>query len=181
MKITTQKIIFGALVTVFLICISLNGKAIAQENTFASVPEHLRVRLVERLQLLVDYQRNRQWSNHYDLLVSDITDKINKENYVKEQERLNAKKLSDVLIGFKPQTAAYVIGAPYDVLIKGCAEFQERNRIVKLQATVEAYQEKGDWYFTRVSADVPIDGNAPPCSSNTEQAAKPSSDCFSKP
>lgn len=166
MKIIIHQKMFALLLTVFFICLSLDGKTMAQENAFASVPDNLRARLIERLQLLVDYQRNRQWSNHYDLLVSDITDKISKENYIKEQQRLDAEKLGDVLVDFKVQTATYATGAPFDVYIRGCGVFRQGNRTVKLQSGLEAYREKGDWYFIRISPDVPIDGDAPFCLPN---------------
>ncbi|MGB7068406.1 MAG: hypothetical protein WBD22_02840 [Pyrinomonadaceae bacterium] len=102
MKIFIHQKMLALLLTVLSVCLLINGRTMAQENAFASVPENLKERLIERLQLLVGYQRNQQWSSHYELLVSDITDRISKEDYVKEQQRLDTEKLGDALVDFKP-------------------------------------------------------------------------------
>ena len=169
MKVIVQQKFIVCVLVVFLISLPLNQKIFAQEEAFASVPNNQRTRLVERLQLLVEYQRNR--SGQITTICS-LADRITKEDYVKEQQRLDAEKLSDVLLSFKPESVTYATRGPFDVLIRGCAKFQEGTRTVDLRSIVEAYREKGDWYFIRISPEVAVDGDAQPCSANINRTTK---------
>jgi hypothetical protein len=65
-----------------LLCTTAHGQA-KDQDVFAPVPAPLRARLVERLKLLIEYQRTQQWEKQYDLLSVLVTQGASKEDHVK--------------------------------------------------------------------------------------------------
>src|SRR4051794_21888201 len=78
------------------------GKA---QKKFEAVPEHLRARLIERLDLYVEYERTKQYEKLYDLLLVSVEVPLNldRETYVAASRKLIAKGYRSVLLKFKPQ------------------------------------------------------------------------------
>lgn len=141
------------------------------DDVFAQVPAALRARLVERLKLLIEYQRAQQWEKQYDLLSVLVTQGDSKEAHVKRLQRWYAKGLGDTLVDFTPKTVSYGTGAPFDAVIFGCVKLRQKKRIIELYASVEAYRENDDWYFSPVGVITPIDGKPQSCpySTNSER------------
>lgn len=148
------------------------------QDVFAPVPALLRTRLVERLKLLIEYQRTQQWEKQYDLLSVVATQGDSKEEHVKRLQRWYAEGLGDILIDFTPKSVTYKSGAPFDAAIFGCAKLREKGRIVEFYASVEAYREQDEWYFSPIGVVTPVDGKPQPCPyPNPSTAARSSSRC----
>lgn len=160
-----------------LSCVLAYGQA-HDPDVFASVPAPSRARLVERLKLLIEYQRTQQWEKQYDLLAVTVTQGDSREDHVTRLQRWYAEGLGDTLLEFTPKHVTYGSGAPFDAAIFGCARLRERGRIVEFYASVEAYRENDDWYFSPVGVVTPIDGKRKPCPYSTpDTAAHTSSRC----
>jgi hypothetical protein len=141
------------------------------KDVFASVPTPLRARLVERLKMLVEYQHTQQWEKQYDLLSAAATQGDSKEDHVKRLQRWYAEGLGDILIDFTPKSVTYGSGAPFDAVIFGCAKLREKENIVELYASVEAYRENDDWFFSPIGVVTPVGGKPKPCPYSTSSTA----------
>lgn len=150
------------LLVTLVIVASAQGQ-IPDPDVFRPVPVALRSRLVERLRLLIEYQGGQQWENQYEILSALVTQGESKEDHVKRLERLYAERLTDVLLDFTPKSVSYRGGGPSDVVIFGCAKLGTAGTVKEFYASVEAYREKGDWYFSPVGVITPIDGKPKPC------------------
>lgn len=167
---------FACLLAV-LLCVPAYGQA-DDEDVFASVPTTLRARLVERLKLLIEYQRAQQWQKQYDLLSVAATQGDSREEHIARLNRVYAEGLGDILIDFTPRAVTYGSGAPFDAAIFGCVKLREKGRIVELHGSVEAYRENDDWFFSPIGVVTPVDGKPQPCPySKQSTAARPSSRC----
>lgn len=153
-------IISAALLCLFLLFHSAYSQD-KRQNVFAPIPEKLRERLVERLGTLIDYQRKKEWGKQYDLLSVLVTQGDSKDTYVKRLQ--HQQEVNTRLIDFKPKSVTLGDGSPFDAIIFGCAKVSESERIIERYASVEAYREKDDWYFSPVSIITPIDGKSEPC------------------
>jgi hypothetical protein len=126
----------------------------------------LHASLVERLKLLVEYQRTQQWEKHYDLLYFTFTENVSKEEYAKRNRRWYTEIVpDDLILDFTPK-ATIAHESSEDAgwwTIYGCAKFRKKGRVVELYASVDAYRDRGNWYFSSVGAITPIDGKPEPC------------------
>ncbi len=156
---------------------SINGQG-ENKEVLASVPVSLRQRLVERLNLLIEYQKAQQWDKQYDLLAAPVIQDDTKESHVKRLEQWYAQGLGDILVGFVPRSVAVHSDSMDhgEWTLFGCAKLRKGKRIVNLSASVSAYREEGDWYFSPIQVINPIDGKPERCpyhkSSNSTQTAK---------
>lgn len=139
------------------------AKGQTKDHIFSAVPVSVRARLVERLRLLIDSERLQQWQKQYDLLSVLVTQGENKEEYVKRLEHSYSQGLETLLVEFVPESATYKGGGPSDVVIFGCAKVLKKDNVEKVYASIEAYREKGDWYFSPVGIIGPIGGKSTPC------------------
>ena len=135
------------------------------QDAFIPVPVNLRARLIERLTLLVDYQRSQQWEKQYDLLSVLFTQGKGKEEFVKVSRDWYAQGLGTTLLDFTPKAVVVHSGSVDhgEWTIYGCAKVREKKRTVKLYASVDAHRENGDWFFSQVAVVTPIDGKTKPC------------------
>jgi hypothetical protein len=129
----------------------------------AELIQYGQARLVERLKLLVEYQSTQNWEKQFDLLSVLVTQGDSKEDHSKRLRQGYAEGLGDLLVDFTPKSATYEGGGPSDVVIFGCATVRRNGSIVELYASVEAYREKQDWYFSPVGIITPVDGKPEPC------------------
>lgn len=133
-----------------------------EQKAFAAIPQHLRSRLTERLNLYVEYERSRQYEKLYELLEESVTDqpKFSREEYVAATKKRIAEGYRDVLLEFKPTAAINLSLNDEDKAIRysiwGKAGVDDRGRISERDAAIYAYWLNGDWYFSGV-ADVKID------------------------
>ena len=131
------------------------------QKVFAAVPEHLRARLVERLNLYVEYERTKQYEKLYDLLWEYVVDpnSLSREAYVNASRKTIAEGYRSVLLEFKP-TGTIDLSVNDEGLIRydlwGTAKVNSEGEIYKKDAAIEARWINGEWYFSGV-ADVIID------------------------
>ena len=163
------------LLLVLIFCISTHGQS-KDEEVFDSIPAQLRARLTERLKILIEYQRTQQWEKQYDMLSELVTQGDSKEEHVKRLKHWYAEGLGDILIDFVPKSVAvHSESVEYgEWTIFGCAKLREKGRVVQLYASVSAYREKNDWYFSPVGIISPVGGQPEPCPYSSA-AARPSS------
>jgi hypothetical protein len=156
--------VITSLLLVVLFCTPTHGQS-KNKEVFASVPVTLRPRLVERLKLLIEYQGAQQWGKQYDLLSGLVVQGDTKEEHIKRLEHWYAQGLGDILVDFVPTSVAvHSASADYgEWTLFGCARLREKARIVDLYASVSAYREKGDWYFSPIGVITPIDGKPELC------------------
>jgi hypothetical protein len=136
------------------------------EEIFRSVPPQLRSRLVERLTSLVEYQRTQQWGRQFDLLSELITQGKSKEEFVKLNKHYYTEVVpDDLILDFTPKsTTAHSESPDYgEWTIYGCAKLRKKGHTIQLYASVSAYREKKDWYFSPVGIITPVDGSPEPC------------------
>jgi hypothetical protein len=146
---------------------------IKYQDIFAPVPTALRPRLVKRLKLFIKYQRTQQWEKQYDLLSIAFTEGNSKEEYVKRNRHWYSEVVpEDLMLDFAPKATTVHESSP-DAgwwTIEGCAKFRKKGRIVGLQASVDAYRDRGNWYFSPAGVITQIDGNPQPCSNSGKVA-----------
>jgi hypothetical protein len=120
-----------------------------------------RERLIERLQLLVKYQKARQWAKQYDLLSSLMTRAEGKRDFIHRTQKAYARWGRTPLLAFTPYKVSLVqVDASQRVwFISGCSQVLEKGRAVNKLATVEAYWEGNDWYFSEVENLESVEGD----------------------
>jgi hypothetical protein len=162
-------------ILIVLLCLSVYGQSQKQES-FDSVPETLRARLTERLNMLIEYQGNKQWEKHYDLLSFRVVQDESKEAYVKRNQNwYNHVVPDDLILDFVPtETISHESSTESGWwTIYGCAKLRQKNRFVELRASVDAYRESDDWFFSTISVITPVDGNPELCTSPKSTSSQP--------
>jgi hypothetical protein len=148
---------FIAKLLLIVLFISLNVFAHEQnDKLFSCIPKSKRMRLIDKLNLFIRYNKNLQFSNLYDMFASAfvLNQHLDKESYVKFNERLVLESNREVLIEFKPYevTKSQLVNdncsEEYD--IRGISKYSIRGKIYTAKRlVVVCYQEKdNDWYFT---------------------------------
>lgn len=141
----------GAVISLFLILL-FSSAAVGQNNSweqvFDSVPEHLRARLIERLRLMAEYERTQQWEELYDLLEKRRLE--SKESFVEQRRKNAATQQERWLIEFVPTgiDKEHRETSKADYRITGYVKVRERGCIVKREATVYAFLQDGECYFS---------------------------------
>jgi hypothetical protein len=149
----------------FIVCaLAACGRA-QQREIFAPVPLELRARLLERLKLLVEYQKTQQWSKQYELLAAEITKVDSKEAFVTNTERAYKQGERMPLSDFAPFRVDYLEGKTYKLwFIFAGSQVVEKDRKVSMLTVVRAYRENDDWFFSPVENVAPA-GVGNPCKS----------------
>ena len=102
-----------------------------------------------------------------------VTQGEGKEDHVKRLEQLYAKGLGALLVDFAPRSVTYQGGGPSDAVIFGCAKFKKNGTIQELYASVEAYREKEDWYFSPVGVITAVGRKPEACPYSTSSVKAP--------
>lgn len=147
------------------LCFPTQGQS-KNEEIFASIPAPLRARLADRLKLLVEYQRTQQWGKQYDLLSELFTQGKSKKEFVKLNKHYYTEVMpDDLILDFTPKSVtSQSESVDYgEWTIFGCAKLRTKGRILQLYASVSAYRDKNDWYFSQVGVIAPVDGQPEPC------------------
>ena len=147
-------------ITVLAFCVPAQSN---HEKVFDAVPEALRARLVERLDLYVQYQRTRDYEKLFDLYSQTTLEKVfhgqSKADFVKAYQSGDAHGSSSRLIEFVPAHTEKIAaeGAEELFVVYGKARLCEGGKVIeKKRVAIEAQQQNGDWYFSPI-ADVLID------------------------
>lgn len=139
---------------------------VKDQDVFAPVPEALRVGLVERLKLLIEYQRTQQWEKQYELLSISSKQGDSKEEYAKRNRHWYTEVVpEDLVVDFAPKaTTTHESSAEGGWwTIYGCAQLRRKGHVERLYASVDAHREGGNWYFSTIGVIAPIDGTPQPC------------------
>jgi hypothetical protein len=153
--------------TIFLLAILLIAPAQARaqnQDVFAEVSAPVRTRLAERLKLLIEYDRAQQWEKMYDLLSDRFLQGETKEHLVSRRCYVAEKLGGDELIEFTPQSITSLHEETGWWLIRGCGEFRQSGSSRRVDTVVEAYLQNGEWYFSQIRMNTPIDGEPISCS-----------------
>ena len=123
-----------------------------EQKAFADIPQHLRARLIERLNLYVEYERSRQYEKLYELSEESVAPqpKFSREEYVAASRKRIAEGYRDVLLEFKPTAAINLSLNDEDKAVRysiwGKARFDDNGRISERDAAIYAYSK----YRTKV-------------------------------
>src|ERR1044072_80401 len=157
----------SGIVGCFLLALMLGGVVgqVKDQRVFDPVPAPLGARLRERLNLLIERQRLQQWDEAYDLLSQSYTQGKNKADFAKDQRHYLANGRIDKLVSFTPKSIqlSTALEEHTEWTIYGCADLREKEHIVKRYASVTAWREQNDWFFSDVGVITPIDGPSQPC------------------
>lgn len=152
-----------------IVCAPADTRA-KQREVFAPVPVELRARLLERLKLLVEYQKTQQWSKQYELLASETTKVESKEAFIANTERAYEKQERTALFDFIPFRVDYVeVKTDKLWFIFACSQVAEKDRRANMLTVVRAYRENDDWFFSVVENIEPA-GKGNPCKPVTPTA-----------
>jgi hypothetical protein len=136
------------------------GQEKQKVDPFADVPQSLRARLADRLGLLVEYHRVQQWDKMYELLGEQFKNSIeggmSKERWLRDHPHYKLSR-------FTPKRATLLSGTPENGywIIRGCGEYSRFGPNEKLESSVEAYRQNGDWFFSSVGIQFPCIHCAP--------------------
>jgi hypothetical protein len=121
---------------------------------FSPIPVVQRARLIERLNLLVEYQKTQQWAKQYDLLASLFKRAQGKRDFIDNTKQAYSRWGRTPLLSFTPIGVKLVqVDANRRVwFISGCSLVSEKGDKVNKRAVVEAYWEKNDWFFSEVQS-----------------------------
>lgn len=125
------------------------------------IPSAKRARLLERLDLFVEYERTKQWDKFYDLLYLPR---------VAEEERAKARSaylavhndpndpVNILRIAFIPR----IISAAPEIqdgtyMVRGCATYNIYGNIKKQNDIIMAHLVNDDWYFSAFGEVAPGD------------------------
>ena len=143
----------------------LSTCAVAQskaEKVLEGVPEAERARLLERLHLYVEYQREKDYDKLFDLFSDATKNKyfngLSKADFVKAYQSGDERGSSSRLIEFTPTDTQKISTDGNDDLfiIYGRAKVAEGNKVIeKKHVSIEAQLQNGDWYFS-LMADIVI-------------------------
>lgn len=155
-----------------------NSKALGQarnqdvSDPLLPIPVHQRARLIERLNLLVEYQRAQQWDKIYDLLTASIKGGRSREDYANRRRELEDSLPISTLLAFVPSEAITVDesrdGGAWFIL--GCAQYQRKGKNVQIKSGVTAELQNNEWFFSEIGAATQIDGPEEPCSTQKRPA-----------
>jgi hypothetical protein len=132
-----------------------------EQKVFAAIPQNLRARLIQRLNLYVEYERTKQHEKLYDLLWEYVVNpgSLSREAYVNASKKTIAEGYRSILLGFKP-TATINLSLNDEGIVRydiwGTAKVNSEGKIYEKDAAIEARWINGEWYFSGV-ADVIID------------------------
>lgn len=161
----SQKLI----VTICLLLILTPASTVAAqsdswEEVFASVPEQLRVGLVERFRLLAEYERTERWGELYDLLIKPLDQ--SKESFVEQRRKDSSSRPERWLVEFVPTKVdkEQIEVTKADYRITGYAKVRAGGCVVKRGGTVYAFLRDGEWYFSGYLIELtPSHTPLPPC------------------
>jgi hypothetical protein len=158
-----QKFRVLGLVGVILIFNLQSLAQISGNEIFAPIPEAQRSRLIERLNLLIEYQKKQEWAKQYELFSSLMTRAEGKRDFINRTRQAYRKWGRAPLLAFTSYKVTLVqVDARQKVwFISGCAEVLEKGQKRNEFAQIEACWEKNDWFFSEVMNHGTGDGNDP--------------------
>lgn len=125
------------------------------DHIFKRIPADSRPQLIARLNLLLAYDRTRQFGKLFELLSSEWLSQSgtpsDKSGYIAFREASAAKTSGWNLLSFKPVSVSVAISnEPGVYTIRGRAKLQSRasNRTSEEDYFIEAQWKNSEWYFS---------------------------------
>jgi hypothetical protein len=153
-----SKLIFSCLLITLISSVFAGQVKSAKKFSNLRVSPELRQRLADRFNLFVEYERTQQFDKLYDLLPSNVRQRVQREAYVAERQkaatsehgygrllalkvnRIQDRKLRDnEWVGFDVQVK---------LLMKNGKTYPDQ------AVSFVAYLQNGDWYFSMVFVEV---------------------------
>lgn len=149
--------LLGTVLTTVLVVICAQGQGIGQK-VFDIVPEPVRARLIERLELYVEYQRTKQYERLYDLFSRTTIERIfngqSRGEFVDAFRKGDADRTSVTIMEFTPTRIEETTKDGAELYnIYGDAKLCQQGEPVEKHIVVAAQLQNGDWYFSTL-ADV---------------------------
>jgi hypothetical protein len=134
-----------------------------ERKVFAAIPENLRAKFVERLNLYVEYERTKQYEKLYDLLLESVAtsnglsrdDGLSRDEYVNVRKKAIAEKRQSILLKFKPISTLKISLDEKDTDIYeifGTGKVDDGKKIYEINAAIDARLINGEWYFSGVGS-----------------------------
>ena len=140
--------LLGSISIAFLLLLAAFGQVVDRPRVFDPIPVTQRVQLAERLKLLVECQRTKEYEKMFEMLSKVHTQhpELTREQFlaaIRVQGRAH-------IVDFVPEytTANSTIDGEY--AIYGCAKVREVGGTKKWQAATYASLENGEWYFSDI-------------------------------
>jgi hypothetical protein len=167
----SKSILMFSAVLCLVMLVLCNSKALGQSRNqdvrdpLLPIPVHQRTRLIERLNLLIKYQREQQWNKIYDLLTASIKGGRTKEDYASRRREIEDSLPFSTLLAFAPTEAITVDESPERGawFILGCAQYHRKGKKVQIKSGVTAELQNNEWFFSEIGAATQIDGPEEPC------------------
>jgi hypothetical protein len=124
-----------------------------ESQLYSSVPQQLRARLLERLDLYVEYQRNKKYDKLYDLFYDEAIATAfkgqDKAEFVAVYKKGDDQNKSVRLLAFAANRVEKVDEDGTEVYkIYGDAKLHEQGEAAEKHMVIRAKFQKGDWYFS---------------------------------
>ena len=151
-----QTYFLSCILTTFFIVNCAHGQE--KEKVFAVVPEALRAQLMERLNLYVEYQKEKDYEKLYNLFSKTTLERVFKGQSQKEfidafrkgDDARTSVRILDLTVTKVEKTTKE--GADlYNIY--GNAKLCEHGELIDKQIVIGAQLENGNWYFSTL-ADV---------------------------
>jgi hypothetical protein len=129
-----------------------------EQKVFAAIPENLRAKFVERLNLYVEYERTKQYEKLYDLLLESVatSDVLSRDEYVNARKKAIAEKRQSILLKFKPISTLKLSLDEKDTyiiyVVFGTGKVDDGEEIYEINAEIDARLINGEWYFSGVGS-----------------------------
>ncbi len=126
---------------------------ITDTKKFASVPAQIRDRLIERLNLYLEYDRTNQQEKKYDLF-SEAYKTVswkNKADYIKFLQAEEAKGKRRMFVAFDISSVEdeSIDKSDYRIFyINGVIKFKRGGKLKKKNRFLDARYQNGEWYFS---------------------------------
>ena len=138
----------GSITILFLLLLAAYGQAGDGLKVFDPVPADQRERLAERLKLLVEYQRTKQYEKAFEILPKVHTQhpELTKEEFLAAIRTQGKAHIVD----FVPEYTTENPTIDGEYAIYGCAKVREGRGMKKWQAATYASLEDEEWYFSDI-------------------------------
>jgi len=140
--------LLGSITILFMLLLAVYGQAGDGLKVFEPIPVNQHARLAERLKLLVEYQRTKQYEKAFGMLPKVHTQhpEITKEEFL-AAIRMQGKAH---IVDFIPEYTTENPTIDGEYAIYGCAKVREDQSTKKWQAATYASLEDGEWYFSDI-------------------------------
>ena len=131
-----------------LLLLPVSGQVADGLNVFDPVPANQRSHLNQRLTLLIEYQRTKQYAKLLEMLPKIHTQhpELTKEKFLAQIRMLGKAHIVDFVPEYTTENPT--IDGEYE--INGCAKVREGWGTKKWRAAIYASLEHGEWYFSDI-------------------------------